>query len=104
MSQTKGVNKAKKENKRLERLRKLIGIDLCACAGGHQRKCSGICRKQHIDQKTGHVKCVACYRIEKSDLNLGKKRQKRSWDRDEQKNDRPRRKKDRENRRTDYDE
>jgi len=51
-----------KSEKRNERLRNLVGIDLCACGGGHKVKCDGICRQNHIKNNEG-VKCPAVYQV-----------------------------------------
>ena len=52
-----------KTRRRVDRLRRLAGIDLCACGGGHLLRCQGICRNSHIDQKTQNVRCGERYRV-----------------------------------------
>lgn len=79
MSQEKGQNKKKKERKKIERLKRLLGIDLCAC-GGNQLKCHGICRERHTNTKTGVVQCTALYQIDQSEVQQsGSNRPKRGW-------------------------
>ena len=76
----KGRNKKKKEQKKKDRLIRLAGIDLCACNGGHQTKCEGICRKVHTNSKTGRVECAEMYQIDQSELGgRGSRRPKRDW-------------------------
>lgn len=80
MSNEKGCNKKKRECKKLNRLKILVGIDLCACGGGHRLKCSGVCRECHTNSKSGQVECLAMYRIEQSEVKEGgSRRPKRSW-------------------------
>lgn len=52
-----------KKLRRIERLRRLSGVDLCACGGGHLLKCGGICRETHIDLSTKVVRCGEKYRV-----------------------------------------
>ncbi len=75
MSNVKGENKRTKEQKKTHRLKRLVGVDLCACAGGHKLKCQGVCRKIHTDQ-TGKVTCIALYQVE---INPKPQQKKRDW-------------------------
>jgi len=80
MANEKGRNKKKREDKRVRRLRLLLGTDLCACGGGHLLRCNGMCREQHTNQKTGTVECPEVYRIDSSAIkNDGHRKTKRSW-------------------------
>jgi hypothetical protein len=72
----KGRNKKKKEQKKKDRLFRLVGTDLCACSGGHQSKCDGVCREAHTNSKTGIVKCGEMYQIDQSENS---RRPKRDW-------------------------
>lgn len=67
-------------HKKIQRLKFLVGIDLCACAGGHKLLCHGSCRKCHTDTKTGQVKCGELYTIDSSEVKSDdKKKSKRDW-------------------------
>lgn len=80
MANEKGHNKKKRERKKTERLKRLLGIDLCACGGGHQLQCCGICRESHIDSNTGKVECKEIYQIDCSIVKSGSSRRpKRTW-------------------------
>ncbi|KKN98982.1 hypothetical protein LCGC14_0142270 [marine sediment metagenome] len=68
-------NKSNKAKKRINRLERLLGVDLCACSGGHVLKCEGECRKKHINTGTGNVECGECYRINTATIH-GDKSQK----------------------------
>lgn len=77
----------KRVSKKAQRLRGLIGVDLCACAGGHKLRCSGICRESHVDGQTGHVECGELYQIGSSEVKSdGQKKPKRDWKYGRQKN------------------
>ena len=83
-----------KEQKKLERLKELVGKEFCAC-GGNQLQCGGICRESHTNPKTGKVECEEMYRITNSDIRP-EKREKRGWkfgrqDRDDHDNNKWRR-------------
>ncbi len=52
-----------KTRRRVDRLRRLAGVDLCACGGGHLLRCRGICRDTHFDGKTNDVRCDERYRV-----------------------------------------
>lgn len=72
--------KKKQELKKIERLRRLLGVDLCACVGNHRLPCSGVCRDRHTDTKTGRVECSEMYRVEHSEVKQGgSNRPKRGW-------------------------
>jgi hypothetical protein len=83
--------KDKKGLKKAQRLKVLVGLDICACAGGHKLQCHGVCRESHQDV-TGRVSCGELYRIEDSEIKSDKP--KRNWkknrdtDRDESKQNR----------------
>lgn len=79
MAKETGHNKKKKESKKKERLKRLFGIDLCACA--YQLQCYGICRRHHVNFDTGKIECGELYQI---DHSIVKKeddscRSKRTW-------------------------
>jgi hypothetical protein len=77
MANDKGHNKKKKEQKKQERLARLVGIDFCACGGEYQLTCGGICREVHTNSKTGKVECGECYQIDRTVL-VKKRRPKRT--------------------------
>lgn len=80
MANEKGRNKKKREQKKIERLKRLLGIDLCACGCGHQLQCCGICRESHTNSETGQIKCEEIYQIDRSVVKSeDKRRPKRSW-------------------------
>lgn len=68
MSKEIGRNKQKAEQKRIDRLKHLVGIDLCACGSANQLKCCGICRESHQNKQTGVVKCSSLYQINTSEI------------------------------------
>ncbi len=80
MANEKGRNKGKLERKKIERLKLLLGIDLCACGGGHRLRCHGPCRKCHTNSDTGNVECGEMYQIDHSVVKQGgTRRPKRDW-------------------------
>lgn len=80
MADERGRNKKKKEQKKIERLKRLLDIDLCACSGGHQLRCHGVCKESHTNPKTGEIECRELYQIDYSDTKQGKpRRPKRTW-------------------------
>lgn len=80
MANERGQNKKKREQKKNERLKRLLGIDLCACGGGHQLKCSGVCRECHTNSNNGNVECSIAYRIEQSEVKQGNtNKPRRTW-------------------------
>ncbi len=80
MANEQGRNKKKRELKKIERLRRLLGIDLCACVGNHRLRCDGVCRNSHTDTNTERVECTEMYRIEHSEVKQGSPtRPKRGW-------------------------
>ncbi len=80
MANEKGRNKKKREQKRIERLMRFIGIDLCACAGGHQLHCCGVCREAHTNPKTNEVRCLEMYQIDQSSVkSSNSRRPRRTW-------------------------
>lgn len=80
MANERGRKKNKQELKKTERLRRLLGIDLCACVGDHRLRCDGVCRERHTNTKTGRVECGEMYRIEYSEVKQGgPRRPKRGW-------------------------
>ena len=81
-------NKNKKEHRKIERLRRLLGADLCACGVGHKLCCKGICRKSHINPSTRRVECPEMYHIDHSIVKPGgPRRPKRTWKYGNQKNE-----------------
>jgi len=79
MADERGRNKKKREQKKVDRLKRLLGIDLCACGGGHKAKCEGVCREAHTNSG-GQVECGEHYRIDQSVVKQGgPKRPRRSW-------------------------
>lgn len=80
MVNEKNRNKKKREQKKIERLKRLLGIDLCACGSGNQFQCCGICREAHTNHKTGRVECGECYQIDHSVVELsGSRRSRHTW-------------------------
>ena len=80
MANEKGRNKKKREKKKIERLQRLLGIDLCACGGGHQLRCEGPCRECHRNPGAGNIKCEEMYQIDSSSVKQGgPRRPKRDW-------------------------
>ena len=80
MVDERGRNKKKREQKKIERLKRLLGIDLCACGGGHQLKCQGACKEAHTNPKTGRTECDERYQIDRSAVKQGgPRRSKRTW-------------------------
>ncbi len=57
-------DKRKKGFKKGSQQHNLVGVDLCACAGGDKLKCKDPCRKGHTNPDTGVVECGALYHIE----------------------------------------
>ena len=87
MAHEKGKNKARREEKKKDRLRRLMGIDLCACGGGNKKRCEDVCRQHHINDKTGRVECGECYQIGSQEIRSGDKRKpRRTWKYGTQKN------------------
>jgi len=80
MANEKGRNKSKKERRRIDRLRRLLGIDLCACGGGHKLQCDGVCRLAHTNPRTQRIECGALYQIDPTLVRPGgPKKPKRTW-------------------------
>lgn len=87
MVNEKGRNKKKKERKRAEQLKLLLGMDWCACGNGHRLKCHGVCRESHVNPKTKRVECGELYRIDHSEVDKNdQRRSKRTWRFGRQKN------------------
>ena len=87
MSREIGANKKKKEQRKINRIKLLLNIDLCACGGGHQLRCSDLCRALHTDDNTGRVECTELYQIGNAIVNQdGPRRSKREWRYGRQKN------------------
>lgn len=84
----KGHNKKKREQRKIERLRRFLDIDLCACCGGHQLQCQGVCRESHINPKTGMVECGEMYRIDRSIVKPSGLRRSRRDKKDDYQKDR----------------
>lgn len=80
MANERGRNKKKREQKKIERLKRLLDIDLCACSGGHQLRCHGVCKKSHTNPKIGKIECGELYQIDHSTVKQsGSHRPKRTW-------------------------
>lgn len=84
MANERGRNKKKRELKKIDRLKRLSCIDLCACVGSHQLRCgwgsTSVCRDNHTNTNTGKVECSELYQIESSEVKQGgTSRQKRGW-------------------------
>lgn len=80
MANEKGRNKKKREQKKIERLMRFLGIDLCACAGGHQLHCHGVCREAHTDSKSQKIECPEMYQIDQSSIKSDNpRRPRRTW-------------------------
>jgi len=79
MTNEKGYNKRKKEQRKQKRLSLLIGVDLCSCGGGNQLRCDGICRKKHTNPTTNQVECGEIYRVDESLMKNKNRRPKRTW-------------------------
>lgn len=80
MANEKGRNKKKREQKKIERLKRLLGVNLCACGSGHKLQCQGLCKERHMNPETKRVECTAMYQIEHSAVKQGgPRRPKRTW-------------------------
>lgn len=80
MANERGRNKKKREYKKIDRLKRLLGFDLCCCGGGHKLKCSDVCRERHTNPKSGLVECGEMYQIGQSEVKQGgPRRPKRTW-------------------------
>ncbi len=87
MSKENVENRSMRKQKKTDRLKRLLGIDLCACGGGHKIRCKGVCRERHTNSKTGKIECVALYQID--NLVVGQDDQRgrgKSWKYGRQKN------------------
>lgn len=78
MSNEKNRNKKKREQKKQDKLIGLANIDFCACGSYGCLKCQGVCRKTHVNPKTGIVECAECYQIDKFTASK-KKKSRRTW-------------------------
>lgn len=80
MANERGRNKRKREQKKIQRLNRLLGLNLCACGGGHQIQCHGACKEVHMNPKTKKIECEEMYQIDHSMVkSSGPRRQKRTW-------------------------
>ena len=80
MANERGSNKRKREQKKIKRLECLLGLNLCACGGGHQLQCHGVCKEAHTNSKTKEIKCEEMYQIDRSTVKSGgPRRPKRTW-------------------------
>ncbi len=66
MTNERGRNKRKREQKKIRRLERLLGLNLCACGGGHQLQCHGACKEAHTNSKTKKIECEEMYQIDHS--------------------------------------
>lgn len=55
-------NSNKKHVKRAKRLKRFLGVDLCACGPANVTKCEGECRQMHTT--SGKVNCSELYHID----------------------------------------
>lgn len=84
----KGKTQSNKTKKRVNRLKRLLGVDLCACSGGHVLKCEGVCRNRHFNPETRKIECGECYNIDTNVVKDDKqRRQKRGRKFDKNKNE-----------------
>lgn len=66
-----------RRDKRIAKLKCLLGIDFCACGMMYSTKCEGECRASHTDEK-GAVKCFELYQVDPAEVRpKQKKRGKR---------------------------
>jgi len=73
----KKLNKEqKKRAKMIAKLKKLLGIDFCACGTQYVAKCDGICRESHTNS-SGKVECGELYQVEISQTKPRRKEKKR---------------------------
>jgi len=80
MVHEKGRNKSKREQKKTERLMRLVGIDFCACGAEYHLRCCGRCRETHMNSTTNRVECNEAYQVDRSDIKSDKpRRPKRTW-------------------------
>ena len=84
MKEKHDSKEGKRKKLKMERLRPLIGVDLCACGPINCLKCSGPCRESHKDQH-GQVICFSKYQVDTSIFNV-KRNKRRPRDEEE---DRP---------------
>jgi len=61
----KTKEKRKKMSPKLQRLKSLIGVDMCACGPMNVLKCEGECRKKRTSD-SGQVICSEVYQIDTS--------------------------------------
>jgi hypothetical protein len=75
MNKKQQSKEMKKRIDKAQRLRNLIGVDLCACGPLNCLRCHGICREEHTDEN-GQVVCGEKYHVDPNIFNL-KKRSRR---------------------------
>jgi len=63
----------KKREKRIAKLKRLLGIDFCACSVMYSSKCDGECRQAHTNEK-GEVKCFELYRVDPAEVRPRQKK------------------------------
>lgn len=77
------ANKSRKQEKsnkkKADRLIKFVGLDLCACCSGHQKKCEGKCREAHTNPNTGRVECGELYQVDCQEVRQRGQKPKRGW-------------------------
>lgn len=77
-------NSPAKLSAKIQRLRPLVGVDMCACGPMNVLRCEGPCRIKHTED-TGRVVCSWLYQIDTSIFRTKKKTdRKRGHDDDEQ--------------------
>lgn len=73
------IKKPNKEQKRkmtmISRLKKLLGIDFCACGTSYRLECDGICRHVHT-KSGGKVECGELYQVDPALVKPKKKNRK----------------------------
>jgi len=52
-----------KRDKKIAKLKLLLGVDFCACGTMYADRCDGICRVSHTNEK-GAVQCYELYQVD----------------------------------------
>lgn len=69
------ASKEQKAAKKLERLSKFDGVDLCACNG---LRCDSVCRDNHM--RDGEVRCISLYQINISSIKAAVENENKASD------------------------